>query len=97
MMEVMVDVRHNQELSRYEIFLDGQPIGHLAYRVDGETVITPHTEIDPAHEGHGYGSQLVAAALDDIRGTGRQVRPVCSFVRQFISMRPEYQDLVKGS
>ena len=53
-MEAMVDVRNNQERSRYEIFLDGQPNRALmAYRVDGDTVITPHTEIDPAHGGSG--------------------------------------------
>jgi uncharacterized protein len=97
MMGAMVDVRHNPERSRYEMFLDGDQIGLLTYRVDGSTVITPHTEVDPAHGGNGYGTQLVRAALDDIRGTGRSVRPVCSFVRRFISTHPEYQDLVEGS
>jgi predicted GNAT family acetyltransferase len=93
----MVEVRNNQERSRYEIFLDGERIGKLAYRVDNDTAVTPHTEIDEAHSGQGYGGQLVAAALDDIRDTGLFVRPVCSFVREYIATHPDYQDLVKGS
>jgi predicted GNAT family acetyltransferase len=95
-MEAMVDVRNQQERSRYEILLDGEPIGQLTYRLEGDTVITPHTEIDPVHGGHGYGTQLVAAALDDIRGAGRSVRPLCSFVRRFIATHPEYQDLLEA-
>jgi uncharacterized protein len=93
----MADVRNNREKSRYEIFLDGNRIGLMTYRVEGDTVATPHTEIDPQHEGQGLGAQLVAAALDDIRAEGRYVRPVCPFVSYFISGHPEYQDLVKGS
>ena len=93
----MVDVRNNQEKSQYEIFHDGQRIGLLAYRLDGDTMTTPHTEIDAAYGGQGYGGQLVEGALDDIRDTGLFVRPVCSFVRHFIATHPEYQDLVKGS
>jgi predicted GNAT family acetyltransferase len=97
MMEAMVDVRRNDERSRYEIYVEGRRIGLLTYRVDGDTVITPHTEIDPTHEGRGYGAQLVAGALDDIRASGRFVRPGCSFVRHFIATHGDYQDLVKGS
>jgi predicted GNAT family acetyltransferase len=93
----MADVQNNQERSRYEIFLDGNRIGLMTYRVDGDTVATPHTEIDPMHGGQGFGTELVEAALDDIRDMGMYVRPVCPFVRHFISTHTEYQDLVKGS
>jgi predicted GNAT family acetyltransferase len=93
----MADVRNNREQSRYEIFLDGTRIGLMTYRVEADTVVTPHTEIDPRYEGRGLGGQLVQVALDEIRSEGRYVRPVCPFVSHFISMHPEYQDLVKGS
>jgi predicted GNAT family acetyltransferase len=93
----MVDVQKNPERSRYEILLDGKRIGLMTYRVDGDTVATPHTEIDPEHGGRGFATHLVESALDDIRDQGMYVLPLCSFVRHFISTHPDYQDLVKGS
>jgi uncharacterized protein len=53
-----------------------------------------HTEIDPAREGAGLGQALVAGALDDVRGQGRRVRPICPFVAKYIARHPEYADLV---
>jgi uncharacterized protein len=91
----MAEVRNNEEQSRYEIFLDGERIGLLTYRADADAVLMPHTEIDPQYEGRGFGAELVAAALDDLRATGRYVQPECSFVRHFISTHPDYRDLVK--
>ena len=52
-----------------------------------------HTEVDPAAEGTGVGSQLVAAALEDIRGRGLSVLVVCPFIRSYIRRHPEYAEL----
>ena len=48
-----------------------------------------------ALEGQGIGSGLVAGMLDLIRGEGRKVVPLCSFVRHFINTHPDYADLVR--
>jgi predicted GNAT family acetyltransferase len=93
----MSEVRNNHEKSQYEIFVDGERIGLMTYRVNGDTVTTPHTEIHNTHGSRGLGSELVRASLDDIRAEGKYVRPLCPFVRAFIDKHPEYQDLVKGS
>ena len=42
----------------------------------------------------GLGSRLVQAALDDVRGKGERVVPLCSFVRGWIERHPDYADLV---
>ena len=73
---------------------DPAPIGPGAYqRRPGEVVFT-HTEIDPAFEGHGLGSTLARAALDDARSRGESVVPRCQFIRAFIDRHPDYADLV---
>ncbi len=90
-------MKNIQEKSRYEIYVDGERVGHMTYRMDGETVITPHTEIDDAYGGRGLGQELVQAALDDIRDDGKVVQPLCPFVRAYIDRHPDYQDLLKGS
>ena len=62
-----ISVHDNPERSRYEVFVDGDLAGYSAYRdVRGRRVFT-HTTIDPDYEGHGVGSALARAALDDVR------------------------------
>ena len=87
-------VRNNTDRSRYELFDDGRLVGIADYRVDGRTVVFPHTEIAPSLRGRGLGAELVRAALDDVRGSGRTVVPACWYVAQFIDEHPEYRDLL---
>jgi uncharacterized protein len=88
------EVQHNTAARRYELFVDGRLSGVADYRVDGDRVVFPHTEIVPALRGQGMGARLVAAALDDVRGTGRRVVPACWYVAEFIDEHPEYRDLL---
>ena len=79
---------------RYEIWLGDRLAGEIRYTLDGEVVTMVHTEIDPADEGTGLGQTLVAGALDDVRGQGRRVRPICPYVAKYIARHPEYADIV---
>lgn len=87
-------VRHDPERSRYEILVDGDEVGIADYYESGDVIVFPHTEIDAALRGRGLGEQLVRAALDDVRTSGRKVVPRCWFVAQFVELNPEYGDLV---
>ena len=82
-----MEVRNNEERSRYELSRDGTVVGIADYDLDGDTVVFPHTEIAPSLRGQGLGEQLVAAALDDVRRRGLKVRALCWFVRDFIAQR----------
>jgi predicted GNAT family acetyltransferase len=44
--------------------------------------------------GRGLGSELVRAALDDVRRRGATVVPTCWYVAEFIDAHPEYGDLL---
>ena len=79
---------------RYEIWVDDRLAGQIRYTLDGEVVTMVHTEVDPADEGTGLGAALVAGALDDVRGQGRRIRPMCPFVAKYIARHPDYADLV---
>jgi predicted GNAT family acetyltransferase len=91
----MVTVTRNDENSRYEALLDGQPAGFVQFRQRPGKVVLIHTETDPAYEGRGVGSALARGALDDVRARGEKARVECPFIRAYIERHPEYADLVE--
>lgn len=82
---------------RYELRLGETLAGTIEYAAQPGRIVLIHTEVDPAFEGKGLGSRLVAGALDDIRSRGLRLVPVCSFVRSYLRRHPEYADLVDTS
>lgn len=100
--EVRID--HSPAQERYQAVLvaaadpDGfdvveSLVGYLDYVSEPYQVVLTHTVILDSHSGRGYAARLVRAVLDDIRPTGKQVVPVCSYVRRFIESHPEYSDM----
>ncbi len=89
-----VGVSNNTELKRYEVKVGDDLAGFAEYMLSNGLITFTHTEIDPAFEAKGLGSQLVRFALDDVRATGeRKVLPLCPFVKGWMAKHPEYQDL----
>jgi predicted GNAT family acetyltransferase len=91
-----MEVRDNPEELRYELVDDDQIVGELLYRRYPDRIVLVHTDVPPALEGQGLASRLVAGALDDIRGQGLRVVPVCPFVRSYLQRHPEYESLVRA-
>jgi predicted GNAT family acetyltransferase len=89
-----LNVARNEERSRYEITLDGRPVGFADYRRHQDTVVFPHTVIEPSMRGQGFGAELVRRALDDVRAGGGSVVAQCWYVSKFIDEHPEYADLL---
>ena len=82
--------------SEFVVTVDGETAGVATYRLRGDVIIFIHTEVLPAYKGRGLGARLAAGALDDVRGRGLRVRPVCPFIAAFIREHAEYQDLLVG-
>ncbi len=90
----MTEIIKNEDQERYEVRVDGQVAGFAEYRLVGDAVMLPHTEIDPQYESQGLGGQVARFALDDVRQMGRLAIPMCSFIASYIRHHPEYADLV---
>jgi predicted GNAT family acetyltransferase len=84
----------NPAALRYELWTDEVLAGWIQYTRAGDVVTLVHTDIDPAFEGRGLGSVLVAGTLDDVRSRGKRIRPLCPFVAAYLRRHPEYADLV---
>ena len=89
-----LDIRDNPEQNRYEAYVGSALAGFATYHSQPGLVTILHTEIEPKYEGLGIGSELVRRMLDDIRGEGTRVLPVCPFVLAFLQRHPQYADLV---
>lgn len=85
-----IETVHEADRTRYVALLDGEPIGEAVYSDTEEGRVFTHSEIVPEHEHHGFGTQLVRAALEDTRDTG--IKPIgrCSMVRNFLAEHPDY-------
>ena len=91
----MAEVRQNTAENRFEILIDGEVVGSAYYDLAGNDIIFTHTEVDTNREEHGLGSQLVQAALDDVRdNTGLRVVARCPFVAHWLTKHEDYQDLL---
>ena len=79
----------NLDLSRFEIFVDGELAGFAEFTMKDSTMVFPHTEVDPKFGGKGVGGALVTFALDDALAQGSKVAPFCPFVAKMINKDPE--------
>lgn len=90
-------MRDDPALDRFEIRVGGELAGFAVYeRVEGPVPFV-HTEIDERFGGRGLASTLIAGALDEMRARGREILPVCPFVRSFVQRHPDYLDLVPAA
>jgi predicted GNAT family acetyltransferase len=87
-------LRNNTEKHHYELVDEGQVVGFVKYRLVGDAIRLVHTEIDPRHEGKGYGSALAKQVLAEMRAQNKQIVPVCKFIAGYIEKHPEYSDLI---
>lgn len=88
-----VQVHHNKEQQRFEITIDDET-ALASYSIEGNMMIFTHTKTPPALQGNGLASKIAQNALDYARAYNYQVKPACSFFRDFIASSPEYQDLL---
>ncbi len=93
----MADVFDIADEKRYVLEVDGRRVGLLDYELSGDVLVALHVEVDPGSGGQGLGTVLVRRVLDEVRDSGRRMRPRCPFVVHFLRENPEYSDLVDGS
>lgn len=84
----------NAEEQRYELWVGDALVGVIEYDTEPGLVVLIHTEVDPAFEGRGLATKLIAGAIEDIRARGLKLVPVCPVVRAYLRRHPEDRDLV---
>ena len=92
----MDDIRiaDNPARHRFELHSGSEVAAYCEYNELKGALLFTHTEVLPAFEGKGFGSRLVAHALDDVRKRGLHAIPACPFVSGYIRKHPDYLDVV---
>lgn len=81
---------------RFRLVSGDEELGYIDYDPIGErTRLLKHTEVDPKHEGKGYGGRLVKGFLDDLRARGMNVIPICPYAMACLKRHREYVDVVR--
>lgn len=86
-----LNVVHNPDESRYELFLNGERVGFTDYRLGDGHILFTYIEVDPALQGQGLASHLTKQALDDSKERGLQIGARCPFIVDYLEMHPEYR------
>jgi hypothetical protein len=86
-------VHFDADTNRYIIERDGVYAGFSQVVPRGEQVVFLHTVIDEKFEGHGMGSRLIAASLDDVTAKGKRIVAVCPFVTAYLAKHQEWEPL----
>jgi predicted GNAT family acetyltransferase len=89
-----VEVTDNPDKARFEIVADGELAGFAQYHLRDGVIAFTHTQTDDRFRGHGLGSRLVRASLDEARARQLVVLPYCPFVRSWITEHSDYADLI---
>jgi len=89
----MSPITDNPTLRRFELIEEGK-LAFADYRLNGDVLILPHVEADPALRGKGTAGRLMTGVLELARERGWKVRPVCGYAAAFIQRHPEYRDLL---
>lgn len=86
-------IEHDAPRGRFQTTVQG----HLCvcdYRLRDGVMVFTHTEVAPELEGRGIAAQLVEAALSYAQANGLKVRPLCSYVRAYMTRHAELHHLL---
>ena len=74
---------------------DGKLVAEITFpEISDGIVVIDHTFVDNSLRGQGVAGQLVQAAAEDLRSSGRKARLTCSYAVTWFSRHPEYQELL---
>jgi predicted GNAT family acetyltransferase len=84
-----------EEKKRFVLLNDEQKeIGEMTWSDAGANLmIIDHTFVEPEYRGQNLAERLVIRGVDKARKEGKQIVPLCPFVRRQFEEKSEYKDV----
>ncbi|GAA1824708.1 GNAT family N-acetyltransferase [Agromyces salentinus] len=92
--EAEIEVHHRPEDHVYAAVIAGRQVASFRYDVVGGRIVVLTTTVVPEFRGRGIAPDLIADALDDLRGLGLPITVRCPVVAAFMAQNPQYADLM---
>jgi predicted GNAT family acetyltransferase len=86
-------ISHNEPDSRFECRVEGG-LAFAEYHRNGDRITFTHTEVPPKAAGRGVAAEIVAAGLAYAREQQLQVVPECAYVKSYLQLHREWEDVV---
>lgn len=87
-------ILENSAYGIYEAILGGEIIAGVIYSKAGNRVTLRATSVFPAFRGMGIPAKLLSSIFALLRAQGATVIVTCPFAAEFVSARPEYEDVL---
>ena len=84
-----IEIADNVDRRQFEARVEGAVVGRAVYRIDGDSVVFTHTEVDPELQGQGVATVLARKALEAVRASGRAIVPLCPFIAAYLQRHAE--------
>ena len=91
----MKGVSDNPARSRFELMEEGK-LAFSDYRREGNVLVLPHVEADPALRGKGTAGRLMEGMMALVKERGLKVRPVCGYAVAWLQRHPEWSEQVEA-
>lgn len=88
-----IEVIHNIKKQVFSVTLNEQ-ICELKYHREGNLLDMYHTFVPDSLRGKGIAGKIAAAALDYVQKNNFTVKPSCPYVKKFMDLHPEFQNLM---
>jgi predicted GNAT family acetyltransferase len=89
----MSEVIDNAARSRFELVEDGR-LAYADYRREGDRLVIPYVEAEPALRGTGAAARLMEGVLAAARADGLKVVPICGYAAAYLRRHRQHHDLL---
>jgi predicted GNAT family acetyltransferase len=89
-----IELEETGSKGRYFLRSPNGAVAEMTFSKVGERmIIIDHTDVPEAFRGQGVGLRLVMRAVEDMRGAGRKIIPLCPFARAQFDRHKEWADV----
>lgn len=78
----------------FTVRVEDQTVGLTRFVEHDDQRVFVHTEVEPAFEGRGLATVLIATALAETRSDGRRIVALCPMVAAYLKKHHDFDDIV---